>query len=126
MPEPWRAETKVYMATERTLINWLRTAATLGLGAAVVNVIGDSTHGGWHSVVVGHAVRGDSTLGATTRVAFVTTGLLLRRLSADPLLACATTLARPLAVAAASLSFSTDPEVKRLYQDARASLLKKV
>ena len=58
MPEPWRAETKVYMASERTLINWLRTAATLGLGAAVVNVIGDSTHGGWHSVVVGHAVLG--------------------------------------------------------------------
>ena len=56
--DPWRAETKVYMATERTLINWLRTAATLGLGAAVVNVIGDSTHGGWHSVVVGHAVLG--------------------------------------------------------------------
>ena len=36
----------------------LHAVATLGLGAAVVNVIGDSTHGGWHSVVVGHAVLG--------------------------------------------------------------------
>ena len=42
------------------------------------------------------------------------------------LLACATTLARPLAVAAASLDLRTDEEVRRLYQDARASLLKKV
>ena len=70
----WRAETKVYMASERTLINWLRTAATLGLGAIFSVVLLRYEYGGEITPGLGTGVASASSVGGFTNIhrAFLT------------------------------------------------------